>query len=320
MYDLNMMVPDLTSAVYTQENKFRLLKNYLYELNDTLSYALSDRTAGEISTVINSIDRDKKENETKVRQLNAQSIKRFNELKEQILSTAEDIEKNYRIYTEAQKNEIMQGVEGTYVARSEFGEYKNQADTAVKQNENAITLISQNVDELSDSVSAYRDATRSEMYLQSDSILSKAEELYTTKSDSEELENRISSQMLQSSKDITESFSRSLSVMNEDISSVGGNFAELVSELDVYIRRGELDENVYGIEIGRSDSGIKARFTNDRLSFYQGITEVAYISGSSLYITNAHVLDYLKLGNTDDGFFMLDVTGNGLEVRWINGN
>ena len=101
---------------------------------------------------------------------------------------------------------------------------------------------------------------------------------------------------------------------------MGGEVRELASSLDVYIRRGELEEGVYGIEIGRSDSNIKARFTNDRLSFYQGLAEVAYISGSNLYITRAQVLDYLKLGNAAEGFFIFDVTENGLEVTWTNGN
>ena len=68
-----------------------------------------------------------------------------------------------------------------------------------------------------------------------------------------------------------------------------------------------------------SDSNIKARFTNDRLSFYQGASEVAYISGSSLYITNADVLDYLRIGNSSQGYFLFDTTSNGLEVRWIDG-
>jgi hypothetical protein len=88
----------------------------------------------------------------------------------------------------------------------------------------------------------------------------------------------------------------------------------------VFIRRGELESGVYGIEIGRSDSPVRARFTNDRLSFYQGKSEVAYISGSSLYITNADVLDFLRIGNSLDGYFLFDTTSNGLEVRWIDGD
>lgn len=320
MYDLNMIVPDLTSGTYTADNKFRLLKNYLYELNDALSYALGDRLSGDISTVRARVDSGEKSNQTRVQQLSAQSVKRFNELKEQIIRTAEDIEREYRAYTDTSKNEIIQGVESTYVAKSEFGEYKNEAQTKFTQSDTAIKLVSENVDEVSDSVSAMRDSMRSEISVQSDSIISMVGEQYATKGETAELESRVSSQVLQTSKDITESFSRGISEISEDISTVGGAFAQLVSDLEVYIRRGELEENVFGIEIGRSDSGIKARFTNDRLSFYQGITEVAYVSGSSLYITNAHILDYLKVGNSSDGFFMLDVTGNGLEVRWINGN
>ena len=146
------------------------------------------------------------------------------------------------------------------------------------------------------------------------------ENIYSSKTEMGDLEERISSQISQTAEGITETFSESITGVEEELSSVGGEVRELVSSLDVYIRRGELEEGVYGIEIGRSDSNIKARFTNDRLSFYQGISEVAYISGSNLYITRAEILDYLKIGNTTDGFFTFDVTHNGLEVMWSNGN
>jgi tetrahydromethanopterin S-methyltransferase subunit B len=93
-----------------------------------------------------------------------------------------------------------------------------------------------------------------------------------------------------------------------------------VARLGAYIRTGKLSDGVYGIEIGRSDSNIKARFTNDRLSFYQGLSEVAYISGSNLYITRAEILDYFRIGNSTDGYFTFDVSENGLEVMWSGGN
>ena len=101
---------------------------------------------------------------------------------------------------------------------------------------------------------------------------------------------------------------------------MSGGISEIVSSLDVYIRRGELEDGVFGVEIGRSDSTVKARFTNDKLSFFQGIVEVAYVSGSTLYITNAQILDYMKIGNPSDGYFLFDTTDNGLEVHWINGS
>ena len=214
----------------------------------------------------------------------------------------------------------MQSVSSDYVLKSEFGEYENSVDTRFEQTAEQINLVSQNTDAVSSDLEIFKDTTRSELILQSEAITTQVENLYTTKNETQELESRVDSQITQTAQTITENFSKDIRTMNDDISSVGGKVNELVSSLDVYIRRGELEDGVYGIEIGRSDSNIKARFTNDRLSFFQGVAEVAYISGSSLYITNADILDYLRIGNKSNGYFLFDTTENGLEVRWINGN
>ena len=47
MYDLNLNVPDITSEKYSDERRFVMLKNYLYELNDKLSFALGERMNGD---------------------------------------------------------------------------------------------------------------------------------------------------------------------------------------------------------------------------------------------------------------------------------
>ena len=38
MYDLNLSVPNISTTKYSDDEKFYLLKNYLYELNETLYY------------------------------------------------------------------------------------------------------------------------------------------------------------------------------------------------------------------------------------------------------------------------------------------
>lgn len=43
MYDLELDVPNITSDKYSNERRFLMLKNYLYELNEKLSFALGDR-------------------------------------------------------------------------------------------------------------------------------------------------------------------------------------------------------------------------------------------------------------------------------------
>lgn len=228
MYDLNLSVPNITAEKYSTDSRFLLLKNYLYELNENLSCALGDKSQAEIEALKKEIETEKNQEKESIIRLNNESKKRFEKLKAQIITTAEE-------------------------------------------------------------------------------ILSQVEEY-------------VSLQIFHTAQGITETFSEGLTNISEDLSSVGGQVRELASSLDVYIRTGELEEGVYGVEIGRIDSNIKARFTNNRLSFFHGLSEVAYISGGNLYIKRAEILDFLKIGNTTDGYFTFDVSENGLEVIWSNGN
>ncbi len=320
MYDLNLSVPNLTSVKYSDSDRFLLLKNYLYELNEALAHALEVSSRSELSALSVKIDGVSKNQKESVSRLDAVSREKFRELKEKILSTAEDIERAYTTAIEQSEKGVLQKVTGDFVGKSEFGEYSAQVETQLSQTADALSLQAENTEALSGDLQAYKDSAKSELTLQAEAISAGVESIYATKEGTAELENRVASQITASAEGITEEFSQRLSRAADDLSSLGGQVSELVSSLDVYIRRGELDEGVYGIEIGRSDSNVKARFTNDKLSFYQGVTEVAYISGSALYITNAQILDFLKIGNSDDGYFLFDTTRNGLEVRWIDGN
>ena len=95
-------------------------------------------------------------------------------------------------------------------------------------------------------------------------------------------------------------------------------------EVNAHIRSGLLfyDDKgipIYGLEIGQKNTvdgevvfNKYARFTSDRLSFYdQNDTEVAYISDYKLYITNAQITGTLTLGR-----FEFD-TSDGLAIKWV---
>ena len=95
-------------------------------------------------------------------------------------------------------------------------------------------------------------------------------------------------------------------------------------EVNASIKSGLLytDDNgipIYGLEIGQRNTvdGVEvfnkfARFTSDRLSFYdRNGTEVAYISDYKLHITNAEIMGTLKLGA-----FLLDTT-KGFRLKWV---
>ena len=320
MYDLNLSVPNLTSVKYSNDNRFLLLKNYLYELNEALAHALEVKTQGEMSAIEGRVEQLSKNQSAVAGALSTKSREHFNELKEKILSTAEEIEKDYTLAIEQSEKGVLQRVTGDFVGKSEFGEYSAQVETKFNQTADSIGLQAENTEALSQDLEDYKSTARSELTVQAEAINAQVENLYVTKEGADELEARVSAQITASANNVTEQFSESVSKVSADLSSLGGEVSELVSSLNVYIRRGELEAGIYGIEIGRSDSNVKARFTNDKLSFYQGVTEVAYISGSALYITNAQILDFLKIGNSNDGYFLFDTTRNGLEVRWIDGN
>lgn len=106
--------------------------------------------------------------------------------------------------------------------------------------------------------------------------------------------------------------------------SVIADIQDTLIETTAHIRSGILfyDSNgipVYGLEVGQKNivDGVEvfnkyARFTSDRLSFYDSNgTEVAYISDYRLYITNA---DFT--GTVTFGAFRLDTT-KGFNLKWV---
>ena len=129
----------------------------------------------------------------------------------------------------------------------------------------------------------------------------------------EETNNKVSATDKQLQQNITD-----LQSIYDD----NGNIrAELLVNGHIYsgiIEYAKTGEAIVGIEIGQTTTvnGEKkfnhfARFTADRLSFYDNnAIEVAYISNTKLYITNAEIGGNLKLGE-----FIFD-TSNGLALRW----
>jgi dGTP triphosphohydrolase len=120
--------------------------------------------------------------------------------------------------------------------------------------------------------------------------------------------------------------STNISTLFTDIQEIESELLEIGSriETDAYIKSGilyydaETGAAVYGLEIGQTNEvdGEEvfdkfARFTSDRLSFYDtNDIEVAYISDYKLYITNAEIKGTLTHGGYD-----IDST-DGLAYLW----
>ena len=120
----------------------------------------------------------------------------------------------------------------------------------------------------------------------------------------------------ENSHNITENFTKVASITNENGNGKLDELEADVRETNTYIKRGQLEGDIYGIEVGETnENGLfqkYARFTASKLSFYDGIdNEVAYISTNKLYIKNAHFL-----GNVQIGGYIMDTTDRGIAFLW----
>lgn len=117
-----------------------------------------------------------------------------------------------------------------------------------------------------------------------DSITTMVSETYTTKTETQEIVESTSSKIEQTKKDLTVSFTKETNGIRDDLQ----DYKDSVS---TYIR---FDEN--GIELGKSDSAFKTQLTNEELAFIQDNSKVAYINNKKMYITEAEILDTLRIG------------------------
>lgn len=215
-----LRLPAITGS--SDHEQLQQIKSYLLQLSSQLSWAL-ERVDGQkqASNPVESADN---------------STAKFDEVKALLLKSAEVVE--------SLSQRVSHRLQGEYVAKSEFGTYREQTDLKLEADSTAISQLYTGLQSVSGTVDALGDTLRS---------------------------------------------------------------------TSAYIKSGLLEEGVYGLEIGQTNTvggestfDRFARFTADRLSFYDnGGAEVAYISDYQLYITNARVSGNLTLGgytlNTADG-------------------
>lgn len=126
---------------------------------------------------------------------------------------------------------------------------------------------------------------------------------------------------------------QTVEVTSESFTHFFSNFQQIISDIETdmkkidvtaHIRVGVIAEKngvpVYGVEVGQIDNidgsifNRYARFTADGVYFYlPGAEEpVAYITGSKLYITDAHITGTLQLGG-----YKFYTNNGGITLKWV---
>ena len=102
--------------------------------------------------------------------------------------------------------------------------------------------------------------------------------------------------------------------INSSINQVQQNLDKYKTDVSVYMRY----DSSGTLTLGNQADNFQTRITNQKMSFVEGNTEVAYISNNSMFITNARVTDTLSIGTVQDGYFDWVVTATGLGLKWRN--
>lgn len=121
-----------------------------------------------------------------------------------------------------------------------------------------------------------------------ETIIMNALQDYVTTGDFATFQETISTQFVQTAEDFTFNFNNLVS----QITTVEGETQQQFEQWNSYFRIME-----DGVEIGRSDSDIILKQQNNRVSFIQNNSEVAYISNNELFITDARIVNSLRIGN-----------------------
>lgn len=125
-------------------------------------------------------------------------------------------------------------------------------------------------------------------------ILTNVDENYTNKNDFIILSETVSSSFKQTSEDIVASFDKAQIYTKE----VDGKLQEFQDTVGSHIRF-----SADGIDLGRLNSPFTATLDHQQLAFKQDGVTVAYVGNNKLYITEAEIIDSLRLGNATVGFF-----------------
>ena len=113
----------------------------------------------------------------------------------------------------------------------------------------------------------------------------------------------IRSELAQTDSDLTLTFNR--------LASAENGIAQMFS----YFQFGTADGTPY-LDMGSSESSVKMRLTNTRLSFVQAGTELAYFSDNKLYVMRLEAVEQISIGTSANGFLDIVTTPTGVGFKW----
>ena len=124
----------------------------------------------------------------------------------------------------------------------------------------------------------------------------------------------LSSSLTQTASEINATITQTITDLQSYADSAADTAADdLAATLSTYIRYYQ-SGGTGVLELGDNASGYTAKLNNQKLSFYDGDTEVAYIANNKLYISNAEITNNLQIGHYQ---WITDSSGR-MSLKWVN--
>lgn len=307
---VDIRLPQITGA--TEKEQLAQVKSYLYQFAEQLQWALQNVNTSDSSVIVQETAKSLyPSNNGSITPKDAQAT--FAAIKSLIIKSADIVEAYYE--------EINKKLSGLLVAHSDFGTFVQETEQTVEENSTEITRSFSEIQAVTTNLDDAKTGLYSNYESLSGAISSVSDKVDTVKDDIDSEINDLSDNIGKDIQAAKDEIGVDIQGIKDDLETLSPYRTYLV-ETYAHIKSGKLEEKdgigVYGIEVGQRNvvNGVEsfnkfARFTSDRLSFYdKGGHEVAYISDYKLYITYAEVTGTLKLGG-----YLVDTT-NGLTVKW----
>lgn len=169
---------------------------------------------------------------------------------------------------------------------------------------NEITEVRSSIEQTSTSITATVEALSGDVTTMSSSLELLQDSLSTlvTDSDGESLMQQTAKGWTWSTSDVMSSIAAnasSIEGVSGNVDDLAGNVGALAQDVaDLLPAKDYMSYEDGVLELGKTGNPFKVRITNERISFVQNGSELAYLSNNQLYITSAIVTDELRIGQS----------------------
>ena len=178
-----------------------------------------------------------------------------------------------------------------------------------------INEISESVRKASEAVYNVEQNLESSIRQSEENIKATVAESYYLKDETDALVSSVSTTIEQTKESVEIQFNQ----FNADLEAVANGTDAEFEEIRKYIRF--VDGSIL---LGQVGNELELKISNDRISFLQDDTEVAYFSDNKLYVTDGHFINALQIGdfafipraNGNLSFKRLDARNNGSIVGY----